>query len=384
MQVIGLCDIFLKNSSKTVLIITPVNTIRHFLAEFDYWLPIQPDKNFTARNFNVYIITDSERSLQQRCKILTQWCLNGGVLILGYEMLRLFIAPRKRPRNENGAEEAMHHTIKSSLISSNLVVCDEGHRIKHMDTQMFQTLQQLDTKLRIVLTGYPLQNNLHEYFTLIHFVVPNFLGNECEFKDIFEKPIIMGQYSDSSPAEVQLMKYRSHVLQSLMGPFVHRRCENILRESLPQKNEYTLFFKMTSLQKELYEKVLELTTNNPVNAFSIICKIMNDPYILFDYLQNDKATEIDIEDEDKENVMDHKDLRLIVGGYVPELIESSPKMIALFQMIDNALQLNEKMIIFSQSLLTLNMIERCLQIKLKWKRNLHFYSKEQTISTFNI
>ncbi|KAJ6622505.1 Helicase ARIP4, partial [Pseudolycoriella hygida] len=73
-QVIGLCDIFLSSSSKKrVLILMPVNTIRHFVAEFDHWLPLQPDNSVDTRSFNVYKVTDCDRSLKQRSKILLEW-----------------------------------------------------------------------------------------------------------------------------------------------------------------------------------------------------------------------------------------------------------------------------------------------------------------------
>lgn len=60
----------------------------------------------------------------------------------------------------------------------------------------------MQTKRRVCLTGYPLQvylififffslvqNNLKEYWCMINFAYPNFLGNMQEFEMNFEKPI---------------------------------------------------------------------------------------------------------------------------------------------------------------------------------------------------
>ncbi|CAH0749771.1 unnamed protein product [Diatraea saccharalis] len=183
-----------------------------------------------------------------------------------------------------------------------LVICDEGHRIKNSHSNISYALKQMRTKRRVVLTGYPLQNNLLEYWCMVDFVRPNYLGSKTEFCNMFERPIQNGQCIDSTPQDIRLMRYRAHVLHSLLVGFVQRRSHAVLQSTLPQKEEYVLLVRMTPLQRKLYDRfmnevVRSTSVPNPLKAFAICCKIWNHPDVLYNFLKKRSEVNAAIEED---------------------------------------------------------------------------------------
>lgn len=64
--------------------------------------------------------------------------------------------------------------------NSNHILCNifstQGHRLKNSENQTYQALMALNCKRRVLLSGTPIQNDLLEYFSLLHFVNQGILG----------------------------------------------------------------------------------------------------------------------------------------------------------------------------------------------------------------
>ncbi|KAJ6659422.1 hypothetical protein lerEdw1_018656 [Lerista edwardsae] len=141
--------------------------------------------------------------------------------------------------------------------SVGLVICDEGHRLKNSDNQTYQALNSLNTPRRVLISGTPIQNDLLEYFSLVHFVNSGILGTAQEFKKHFEIPILKGRDAEASETERQKGEERLKELINIVNRCLIRRTSDILSKYLPVKIEQIVCCRLTPLQTELYKHFLK-------------------------------------------------------------------------------------------------------------------------------
>lgn len=65
------------------------------------------------------------------------------------------------------------------------IIVDEAHKLKNEDSQISKRLRQLDSRYRLLLTGTPLQNNLHELWSLLNFLLPEIFSSSDDFDEWF-------------------------------------------------------------------------------------------------------------------------------------------------------------------------------------------------------
>ncbi|XP_031783258.1 transcriptional regulator ATRX isoform X2 [Nasonia vitripennis] len=233
---------------RTVMVVCPLSTVLNWVNEFKTWLKHVKDGD----EIEIYELTKMKKNIERKYQ-LESWQKTGGVLIIGYEMFRNLTSTGKKMR------KAMQESIMRSLVDpgADLVVCDEGHLLKNEESALSKAMKLVKTLRRIVLTGTPLQNNLKEYHCMVQFVKPNLLGTKKEFLNRFVNPITNGQFDDSTPYDVKLMKKRAHVLHKMLEGSVQRFDYSVLTPFLPPKQEYVIFVRLTDVQIKMYQHYLD-------------------------------------------------------------------------------------------------------------------------------
>lgn len=109
-----------------------------------------------------------------------------------------------------------------------LLLCDEGHRLKNAESQTFQALTKLNCQRRVILSGTPIQNDLSEYFALLNFANPDYLGSRTDFRKTFELKILRGRDADATEKEREISDEKLKELGGLVSPFIIRRTNDLL------------------------------------------------------------------------------------------------------------------------------------------------------------
>ncbi|KAI9736385.1 MAG: hypothetical protein M1818_006118 [Claussenomyces sp. TS43310] len=128
------------------------------------------------------------------------------------------------------------------------VVLDEGHKVKNDTSLISQALQGLKAEYRLILTGTPLQNNLAELWSLLHWLYPDvFTAQSGElFRNSFD--LSRGLYSNA------VLDDSRHLLELIML----RRMKNSpgVELNLPSKTEVLLFVPLSPMQRFWYTRLI--------------------------------------------------------------------------------------------------------------------------------
>ncbi|XP_070337450.1 DNA repair and recombination protein RAD54B isoform X4 [Equus asinus] len=253
---------------KKTLIVTPGSLVNNWRKEFQKWLGSERIKIFAV---------GQDHKIEEFTKSPFY-----SVLIISYEMLLRSLDQVKN-------------------IKFDLLICDEGHRLKNSAVKTTAALVSLSCEKRIILTGTPVQNDLQEFFALIDFVNPGILGPLSSYRKIYEEPIILSRQPSASEEEKELGERRAAELTCLTGLFILRRTQEVINKYLPPKIENVVFCQPAALQIELYRKLLNsravrfclqgLLENSPhLICIGALKKLCNHPCLLFNSIKEKECS----------------------------------------------------------------------------------------------
>ena len=157
------------------------------------------------------------------------------------------------------------------------------------------------------------KNDLSEYFSLLNFANPNFLGSKNDFRKNFENHIIRGRDADASDAIKAESEKKLKELGNLVTKFIIRRTNDLLSKyrtlffssflhrivrcmlnilspsAVPVKYEQVVFCALSAFQLSLYrlfikspeiKALLRGTESQPLKAINILKKLCNHPELL--------------------------------------------------------------------------------------------------------
>ena len=196
------------------LVAVPKSTLDNWKREFAKWCP----------EVNVLVLQGDKDA---RAELIKERLVPDGfdVCITSYEMIL-----REKSHLKKFAWE--------------YIIIDEAHRIKNEESSLAQMVRMFNSRSRLLITGTPLQNNLHELWALLNFLLPDVFGDSAAFDDWFSQ-----QNADSDAVVKQLHK--------VLRPFLLRRVKADVEKSLLPKKEINLYVGMSDMQVQWYKKILE-------------------------------------------------------------------------------------------------------------------------------
>eukprot|EP01006_Ploeotia_vitrea_P041475 TRINITY_DN66533_c7_g1_i3.p1 TRINITY_DN66533_c7_g1~~TRINITY_DN66533_c7_g1_i3.p1 ORF type:complete len:723 (+),score=404.39 TRINITY_DN66533_c7_g1_i3:198-2171(+) len=313
-----------RNSKGPHMVLVPLTTLGNWMREFERWCPSLKVLRFHG--------TKDERAVLVKERLLPQEEIDWEVCVTSYEM-------------------AIKEKSKLSKYNWEFIVVDEAHRLKNENSLLAVTLRTFPSKFRLLLTGTPLQNNLHELWALLNFLLPQVFSSSADFDAVFNSDAVEStgdEAADKAAAEAKQREMLSK-LHKVLRPFMLRRLKSDVEKTLLPKIETLVFVGMSKMQKEVYRSILlrDIDAVNGackertrlLNIVMQLRKAANHPYLF-------------------EGVEDRT-----LDPYGEHLIQNSGKMVVLDKLLAKLKRDGSRVLIFSQMTRTLDILEDYCQIR---------------------
>eukprot|EP00571_Detonula_confervacea_P013933 CAMPEP_0172304572 /NCGR_PEP_ID=MMETSP1058-20130122/5968_1 /TAXON_ID=83371 /ORGANISM="Detonula confervacea, Strain CCMP 353" /LENGTH=2415 /DNA_ID=CAMNT_0013015859 /DNA_START=210 /DNA_END=7457 /DNA_ORIENTATION=+ len=329
------------------LIVAPLSLVSQWESETKEWAPdvnaIVYHGNADARNFLVkqeFYYTDQFETKATAQNLKRKHVTKFQILITTYEVV-------------------LKDANVLSKINWKALIVDEAHRLKNIKSKLFEDLAAIPRDFCLLLTGTPLQNSTEELWALLHFCDPTAFDSREDFTNKF------GQLQDADQVAN---------LHTVLRPYLLRRVKEDVEKSLPPKEETILEITLTPIQKQFYKAIYEKNTaflfkgTKPSNAPSLMNVMMelrkccNHPFLIRG--AEDRIIDDAAETERKsltpnEQIYRDIDYAKLTGE---QLVKSSGKFVLLSKLLPKLFSGGHKVLIFSQMVRVLDLIQELLQL----------------------
>ncbi len=124
------------------------------------------------------------------------------------------------------------------------VILDEAQFIKNPGAQVTQSVKQLKCENKIALTGTPLENRLLDLWSIVDFIQPGYLGNQEQFLETYEPKA--GENTESA------QRIARRRLSAKLRPLLLRRLKKHVAKDLPDRIEERRDCPLGDEQRKLY------------------------------------------------------------------------------------------------------------------------------------
>ena len=233
-------------------------------------------------------------------------------------------------------------------INWKICVIDEAQNIKNPNTEQTKAIKSIKASAKVALTGTPIENRLMDYWSIFDFINPGYLSTKDDFKRRYVMPI------EKLEDEETLKK-----LKTIAKPFVMRRLktDEDIKKELPDKLVNDVYCTLSKKQIKLYNAILEeiffdIENSKGIQRKGIILKILT----ALKQTCNHPAQFLDIK---------------------KPTIKESGKMELLVNILENILDMDEKVIIFTQYVEMGKLIQQL--ISRKFRTEVLFLHGSQTL-----
>lgn len=222
-QAIGTAELLAKLADiRRVLVVCPASLKSQWRAEI---------KKFCSRSTQIVIGSGDERAEQYKSDTFFTIC--------NYEQVL---------RDLSAIED----------VPWDLIVLDEGQRIKNYESKTSNVIRQLESPFRLVLSGTPLENRLGELFTVARFVDDDLLGPAYRF---FHNHHVVDERGKT-------LAYRNlDALRQTMQPILLRRTRTEVARQLPDRTDQVIRCEATAEQLEIHDNAVRVVAQIAAKKF---------------------------------------------------------------------------------------------------------------------